>query len=67
MTVCVCVCVFQPDNSLLLLVTLGEVERGEVDGAQFAEAVQQLVRGLGFEDVSVSLYATLETEDNSVV
>lgn len=40
---------------------------GGVDGAGFAEDVEELVKKLGFDDVSVSLYATLETEDGSAV
>ena len=57
----------QPSDSVLLLVTLVDVEREDVDGARFAQEVEALVKQLGFDDVSVSLFATLETEDGSVV
>ena len=52
---------------MLLLVTLVNIDRGDVDGTQFANDVEKLVKQLGFEDVSVSLFATLEAEDGSAV
>ena len=57
----------QPEDSVLLAITLVGVEKEEVDGAQFTSEVQELVRELGFDDVSVSLFALLETDDGSVV
>jgi hypothetical protein len=56
-----------PSDSVLLLVTLVNIDRGDVDGTQFAKDVEKLVKQLGFEDVSVSLFATLEAEDGSAV
>jgi hypothetical protein len=56
-----------PSDSVLLLVTLVNINRGDVNGNQFADDVEKLVKQLGFEDVSVSLFATLEAEDGSAV
>ena len=57
----------QPEDPVVLAITLVGVEKGEVDGAQFAREVQELVRELGFDDVSVSLFAVLGTDNSSVV
>jgi hypothetical protein len=56
-----------PRDAVLLRVTLANVDIEDVDGAQFAADVQQLVRGLGFDDVAVSLYATMEEDDGTAV
>ena len=47
--------------------TLVNVETEDVDGAQFALDVEALIAGLGFEDIDVSLYATVEDEDGNAV
>ena len=48
--------------------TLVDIDREGVDGTQFAKDVENLVKQqLGFNDVSVSLFATLEAEDGSAV
>ena len=55
----------QPADSVLLQVTLlsdGILE--DFDGAEFAMDVQQLIIEFGFDDVTVSLYATLGNDED---
>ena len=57
----------QPDDIVLLQVTLAGVETEDFDSSEFAEAVEQLVKELGFEEVDVTVYASLEEQDENIV
>lgn len=58
---------FQPDDSVLLRISLVGVKIEDFDSAKFAEDVEQLLKDHGFENVEVSLYAAMEDDDSNVV
>lgn len=58
---------FQPDDSILLRISLVGVKIEEFNSAQFAEDVEQLVKDRGFEDVEVTVYAAMEDDDSNTV